>query len=90
MARPALTFSSNHTMVLPERRREVQISLPPVEEGLYDLRANGIAHQVVDSIEVGSPERAKKGFLFFFEGVALVVTGCVFNHSVEVCGRKAC
>lgn len=54
-------------MVLPERRREVQISLPPVEEGLYDLRADGIAHQVVDSIEVVSPERAKKGFLFFLK-----------------------
>lgn len=62
-------------MIPPERAREVQAALPPVEEGLYDLQADGIARQVVNSVEVVSPERAKKGF-FFKKGVALV-TRCV-------------
>lgn len=72
----------------PERRRGVQISLPPVEEGLYDLRADGIACQVVDSIEVVSPERVKKKFFVFFEGVPLVVTGCVLITGLRSVGGQ--
>lgn len=68
----------------------VQISPPPVEEGLYDLRADGIARQVVDSIEVVSPERGKKEVFVFFEGVPLVVTGCVLITGLRSVGGKAC
>lgn len=59
-------------MMSPLGEREVQAALPPVEEGLYDLRADGVACQVVNSIEVISP---RKDF-FFQKGVALD-TECV-------------
>lgn len=75
-------------MVLPERRREVQISLPPVEEGLYDLQADGIAHQVVDSIEVVSPERAKKGFLFFLKEWHLLLQDVFLITALRSVGEK--
>lgn len=66
-----------------ENERGVQATLPPVKEGLYDLRADGVACQVVNSIKVFSPERETKE-----EWHLLLQDG--LNHKVEVCVRKAC
>lgn len=64
--------------------RKVQATVPPVKEGLDDLQADGIARQVLDSIEVISPESTKQeGFVVFFFKEWRMFSQNTFNNKLR-------
>lgn len=73
--------------------RKVQATVPPVKEGLDDLRADGIARQILDSIEVISPESTKQEgfvlFCFFKKEWRMFLQDTLNNKLRSVCTDKS-